>query len=81
MLKHRVGVFEQLRIFVYGFDEVDEEDIKANIMQNGPLHNSPKKKANPFLSKLEVKTMIRLELVEFRWNYCGGNCRSDALCR
>ncbi|VDM60740.1 unnamed protein product [Angiostrongylus costaricensis] len=26
--KHRIGVFERLKIFVYGFNEVEDEDIK-----------------------------------------------------
>ncbi|KJH41151.1 BRCA1 protein [Dictyocaulus viviparus] len=32
--KHRIGVFERLKIFVYGFDDTEDDDIKQNIIRN-----------------------------------------------
>ncbi|KAK6018743.1 hypothetical protein OSTOST_15648, partial [Ostertagia ostertagi] len=32
--KHRIGVFENLRVFVHGFSQAEEEDIKKHIADN-----------------------------------------------
>ncbi|KAJ1348259.1 hypothetical protein KIN20_003517 [Parelaphostrongylus tenuis] len=35
--KYRIGVFEKLKIFVYGFSPDEEKDIKENVLQNRGL--------------------------------------------